>query len=368
MSIVENIPLWMRTIYRLLGVVQFSYKTPTSFSRCIPRIYCIPVFILYGYCCYSYYSIKFMLRNTIVQKVDFIISSVGVLSTTTSLLLFGLRSSKLKLLLLTLDKLKSHSLHEIRQKNYLKNISLVIILLHVLLSLIFPTVFIREVYYFMPVTVGLFDHLFLNEILESVRAEFAIINEELSRHALFTRIITITADGTIQQQSKKEIDFTLRRVEEVILRHCDLVSLVFNINKLFSITTVASMITWFVYVTDIIYYFLQTTAGSKLSLQDWIFISTNASLFFLWLPIMVRMYSRVQKEANETSAFVHDLWNGCSKTEDKDRKIYHLELVSLRLLNNKLYLTANSFFYLDETFCHTMVAAVATYVIILFQF
>ncbi|KAJ3648637.1 hypothetical protein Zmor_020428 [Zophobas morio] len=367
MCILEDIPFWLRIIYRLHGIINFSCSTSGSFySRCFTRLCCVPILAFYTYCCSMWLVRRINGSNTTVDKIDLIVSSVGVLSTTVSLLTFILRSNRLKFFLLQLNELKLNYNRKLKN-DYLKNSVFVVTALLWSFLLVFPRTFVSVAYYVLPAVIGLFDHLFLSEILEFVRLELVLINEELHRKATGMLSIRTTSikNTVIHDLKDKEIYFILARIEEITLRHSDLVVLALDINKLFDITTISSMITWLVYVVDAIYYLIHI---ADISFFDLIFTCLYALLFFLWLPVMARTYRLARKEVNQTSEFVHDIWNQRCQTGNLGKTMLHLQLVSVRLFSNKLCFTAGNFFNLDETFCHIMVGAAATYVVILLQF
>jgi hypothetical protein len=51
---------------------------------------------------------------------------------------------------------------------------------------------------------------------------------------------------------------------------------------------------------------------------------------------------------------VHEIWNFYSSKGEVDKRVRHLQLISVRLLNIKLQFTARHFFNLDWSFCHTV--------------
>ncbi|KAJ3641795.1 hypothetical protein Zmor_028270 [Zophobas morio] len=242
-----------------------------------------------------------------------------------------------------------------RHKNWLKILVLLTVVLHFVYFPVFPVFSVASVYYFMPTAIGLCDHLFLDDILQSISMEFSRINQELK---------TLATEQLYYPE--------MCAIDQLTLPHSDLVTLAIDINKLFDVVTISSMITWLVYAVDCVYFLvhslvLENTNSGKVVLIT--FTALDGLLFVLWLSMMVRMYSRTQREANRTAELVHDVWNRCYKKINGDKKIVRgLELTSVRLFNHKLFFTAGNFFKLDETFCHMMVGAVATYVVILFQF
>ena len=281
MCLVEDIPLIMRTIYRLYGVIQFSCKiTSNSFLPYLYRLYCTPVVVIYGYCCYSWLPFFISEADTNPAQVDLIISIIGIPSALTSLLIFVLRSNQLQILLLKLQTMTPKS--QKRHKNWLKILVLVTVVLHFVYFPIFPVFSVASVYYFMPTAIGLCDHLFLDDILQSISMEFSRINQELNKLAT-------------EQLYYPE----MCAIDQLTLRHSDLVTLAIDINKLFDIFTISSMSTWLVYAVDCVYFLVhslvvENTNSGKVVLIT--FTALDGLLFVLWLSMMVRMYSRTQRE------------------------------------------------------------------------
>ncbi|KAJ3655430.1 hypothetical protein Zmor_014562 [Zophobas morio] len=148
-----------------------------------------------------------------------------------------------------------------------------------------------------------------------------------------------------------------------------MVQLAIDVSKVFDVITIASMVLWFGYVIDMIYISIR----SMLELKSFRLIvlcsqMLNISFFFVWLLIVVRMYTRTEKEANLAIRNVHQIWNKYYSNGDIDEKMRNLQLISLRMLNTKLHFTARNFFALDHTFFHMMIGAVTTYLVILIQF
>lgn len=281
MCLVEDIPLIMRTIYRLYGVIQFSCKiTPNAFSPYLYRLYCTPVVVIYGYCCYSWLPFFISEADTNPAQVDLIISIIGIPSALTSLLIFVLRSNQLQKLLLKLQTMTPKS--QKRHKNWLKILVLLSVVLHFVYFPVFPVFSVASVYYFMPTAIGLCDHLFLDDILQSISTEFSRINQELK---------TLATEQLYYPE--------MCAIDQLTLRHSDLVTLAIDINKLFDIVTISSMITWLVYAVDCVYFLVhslvvENTNSGKVVLIT--FTALDGLLFVLWLSMMVRMYSRTQRE------------------------------------------------------------------------
>ncbi|XP_063923036.1 gustatory and pheromone receptor 39a-like [Zophobas morio] len=216
------------------------------------------------------------------------------------------------------------------------------------------------------------NHLFLTDILEAVRSEFSTINRELQRvinRTDLNLIFPLTKISKIKQLEENDKTFSILRIEQLSFLHYNLVHQLHQVNKLFDITIIISMMLWFGYVIILTYQFMETVVdGYTLDFAATFYLTTNLLFFYLWLLILIRTFSRTQREANKTSAYVHQIWNQYYRKGRLDEKTRHLQLISIRMLNTKLSFTARNFFSLDETFFHTMLAAIVTYVVILVQF
>ncbi|RZB39827.1 7tm 7 domain containing protein [Asbolus verrucosus] len=169
---------------------------------------------------------------------------------------------------------------------------------------------------------------------------------------------------------EEEITFNMLRIQELSHLHYNLVNLTLKINELFGITTIVAMVVWFGYAIDTMYLSVYFTFH-KMTDDTFIlytFYIVYLLFHFSWLFIMVAMFSRTREKANETATYIHKIWNKYASNEEVDRRVRHLQLISVRLLNTKLNFTAKDFFNLDWTFFHTMIAAITTYLVILIQF
>ena len=305
MCLVEDIPFLMRTIYRLHGVIQFSCNTPPkSFLAFFYRLYCLPVVLVYGYCCYSWLGFYINIADTSPAKVDLIISGIGIASSIVSLISFVVRSNKLKILLLELNAIKTKSPEaQKRGTNWMRIGILSTVIIHFVFILVFPAFSDSCVYYFMPTAIGLSNHLFLDEILHSIRWEFTSINKELERYCI----------------ENVALDYQeMCRIDEFTLRHCDLVSVTIDINKLFDIVTISSMIAWLVYAIDFFYYLINSLLVENTRITVLAFGISDALLMLLWFSMMVRMYSRTQNEVTKMlMLFVLLLIFFCRQTEER---------------------------------------------------
>ncbi|KAJ3648628.1 hypothetical protein Zmor_020420 [Zophobas morio] len=151
--------------------------------------------------------------------------------------------------------------------------------------------------------------------------------------------------------------------------HYHLVHLVHESNRIFGTTTLWNTAAWFALVINKIYY----VAYLSLRLSDQVYayyvIQFPLLIFqWTWIFFQIFIWTKVQNEANKTAICVHNIWNILVSTNRVNQETRHLQLIVLKLLNTKLDLSVQGFFPLNCNFLYTIVAAVATYVIILVQF
>ncbi|XP_063904854.1 putative gustatory receptor 28a [Zophobas morio] len=214
--------------------------------------------------------------------------------------------------------------------------------------------------YFSPLfcTVLFILLLLFHNVLEVFCLHFRDINRRLKQE-----VSRVSVALTLSQTVK------FKQLEELSFLHYNLVHLVLAINNLFDVTTLASMVLWFGNIISVLYSLIESFLKDNfLPLQIRFYLFCNVINYLLWLIIVVRMYSRTQREANETSGYIHQIWNQHFQKKNLSEKTRHLQLISCRLLNTKLIFNARGFFRLDETFFHIMIVAVMTYLVILIQF
>ncbi|RZB40827.1 7tm 7 domain containing protein, partial [Asbolus verrucosus] len=228
------------------------------------------------------------------------------------------------------------------------------------------------VYIWFPRFVNASDTLFLRDILYYISDKFELINLQLQRQIcsvdLF-KLFPLTTTNKIKLLEEDDINFNIQRIEELSHMHYNLINLATEIVKLFEITVILSLILWFESIIETVYYIIYMTVN-ELD-QDLIHYGLNVTyvmFLFCWLFVLVSSFSHTQNKANRTATYVHDIWNKYAVSGKVDRRVRHLQLTSIRLLNTKLQFTAMDFFNLDWTLCHTIIAAVTTYVVILIQF
>ncbi|EFA07629.1 gustatory receptor Gr103 [Tribolium castaneum] len=354
MYLFETLPNYMIFVYRSLGIIQFCPKNSHKIVKISPTVLyvCLQLYFLYTSVKFSsdYMTLGF---TGLFHYLD-LLSTVGtVLSMLTSLVMFRKRSKRLKTLLEQTDKI------EIFQTNEKSRLSCIQILLFAgIVGLILLVPFSNSMidlsfFYFIPLFINIFDHMFLCDILNFISSKFGSINHHL-RHQIKTE--------------DEDIKTNIRRVQELSFSHYNLVDLTKKITRLFEITTLAAMGMWFGYMVDGSYYTLHVLVhGSPSFWTDVGFNCMFGVLHFFWLCFVIDGFARTQNTANLAAIYLHDIWNKYLERGKLDRNVRYLQLISIRFYNTKVRFTAMDFFSLDWTFGHLMIAAVATYVVILIE-
>nr|XP_015836805.1 PREDICTED: uncharacterized protein LOC107398168 isoform X2 [Tribolium castaneum] len=367
MPLLDEIPFYWKYIYKIIGIIQFP--TEENASNIVPHLWPLPQNCLFIYICVKYYvSINHLKFLGIFYFVDALTSIGTALSLVISITIFIQRSRDLKKLLLQLKEIKIDSVHrKTRSKaNHYLRIILIITIFYYFLFIPFESEpLFYTLFFIYPGIILLFDHIFLSDILEIICNEFEQINREIKYQTTSHRIIFKT-----KKINDEEINDKMVRAEQLSLCHCDLTALTLNICHHFETTIIVAMITSFNYVTSTVYFLIYFLARSYEANLFVLFGNNFAFLSFyvFWLLLILEMFTRTEKEANITGRYIHDIWNKFEANGNMTKKLRHLQLVSIRFLNNKLEFRARNFFRLDWSFCHTMIAAITTYVIILVQF
>ncbi|XP_068892872.1 putative gustatory receptor 28b [Tenebrio molitor] len=375
MSAFVSAPVFFIYLYKLTGIVQFSTNN-TPFSKFLARLWCLP---LYAYFIYVTVAYSMISRNIlgIFKYVDKMAGYTSGLTMLVSIFMFYRRSDELKSLLTKLDSIEIYLVGNngrySRRDNWVRVGLIGTIVIYILT---FPFVHMNynsSFYYFIPPIVASLNHLFLKDILNCIWDKFELINQHFQRQInsvdLFV-IFPLTKAEKVRTLKEDEITFNIQRIQELSHAHYNLVLLTTRITALFDITTIMSMMMWFGCVIDTIYYIMYVTNND---IEDDVVVVYAANMIYLmfcfyWLFFMVGMFSTTQKKANKTATYVHDIWNKYALKNEVDRRVRHLQLISVRLLNTRLQITAKDFFNLDWTFCHMMIAAITTYLVILIQF
>ncbi|EZA50864.1 ObirGr4 [Ooceraea biroi] len=148
--------------------------------------------------------------------------------------------------------------------------------------------------------------------------------------------------------------------------HCHLCDIAEGVSGFYSLPMLFGITFAFLTLIYNAYYLLVPLLISDEILQYELFINTVLWLAFLMYPIIIltNRISRILNEIGRTGNMVHSL---LSCTLGKEARS-ELKQFSLQLLHRKIRFTANDYFALDNTFFHSMIGTVVTYLVILVQF
>ena len=111
MNFIEDIPLYLRTIYRFCGIIQFTYEDSSSrCSQIFSRLWPIPLFLFFCYSCVLWFRhliVVINLLNLNILQVEVMMTIWAAFTEITCMVVFTLRSQKLKMLLLKLDEFRN---------------------------------------------------------------------------------------------------------------------------------------------------------------------------------------------------------------------------------------------------------------------
>ncbi|EFA01382.1 gustatory receptor 138 [Tribolium castaneum] len=342
MNLLPNTPLLLQHIYKLLGITQF-FSNDSIYSKIFGRLLCLPLYVYYFYT-HVTFSISFYHSNLVIILIGrFIQNMINFTYILISLVFFYKRSDKIRSSLITLHKLNLDK----NTNSWNKWMRVILVLLFASNILQFPFFGESFGYAFCSCytgTVFLFETLFLDDIFSLVLIKFKSINQQIP--------------------SLQHID----ELDNITHHYCLLVDLTNEIINHFAMNLLLTFLFWFGYFVVTIYFAL---CFVTLKVVWWrSFFSVSAFILYetQWLFMVINSFSQIQIEAEKIGSHVHEIWNQFTTKGKIDRRIRHLELLSIRLFYIKVELTVNGFFNLDWAFCHLIIAALATYSVILIQF
>jgi hypothetical protein len=306
MCLMEELPFCLALFYKFIGIVQFSCKnTSSTFSRYLPRFWSVPVCALHFSCYYFWLTSTYFDKKNLTatfQKVDMVASVVSSFTMITSIVIFKWRSNKLKFLLLKLKDIQT-TLSPETHKQRLNWFEIIFIVTGVVnfIAIIYIYDYSSVILFstYLSAGVSSFDHLFLNNVLKSIRNQFDSINQSLQtevQRVAFHKTFSLNGARKVE---KLDIGHNIRRIQELSLHHLDLVNLSLDVSKLFDITTIVSTIMLFGYIIDTVYIFLldviNGTKGDSTLVLVLPFLGLNILFYFLWVCLMVGMYSCTQE-------------------------------------------------------------------------
>ncbi|KYM88345.1 Putative gustatory receptor 28a [Atta colombica] len=203
--------------------------------------------------------------------------------------------------------------------------------------------------YFLLVTIIQTDFADVNRAIQSL---IRINTSDLQLQSLY-RTHIIVNNSTIHQLLQ------LRNV------HCHLCKITEDVSSFYSLPLLFGIVFFFLTLIYSGYFFF-----SFLLTDDILNYSYNIGviiwIIFLIYPIylLTSKITRILIEMKKTGNIVHDLLNCAIGKEIKAE----LKKFSFQLLHRKIQFTANGYFMLDNTFLHSLIGTVVTYLIIFVQF
>jgi hypothetical protein len=360
MCLLQEVPTVLKCLFRLTGIIQFSSTIQSSFlSKILSRFWCIP---FYSYIIYlSVYFNMYVLdeRTTDISLSAHKIKNCGNIAyLLISVVCFYRRSNNIKLLLLKLNKNRYHSFinNSLKCRNWLG------IILFVVLSLTFVCAPFLDIglnyliYDMFPLTLSSLDILFLTEIMNTAFSKFKQLNCIMQRQVSspdFFNLFHLSKGARIQDLDENEITFNIQRIQELSHFHSDLVDTANEICQNFEITIIVELVGWFENIIIIIYTGISLIVNKENRYPSEYAICIIFTFYlFCWLFVLIESFTRVQNQADLTAFYIHDVWNKYAGDGKIDRRIRHLQLISMRLQINKINFTARNFFKLDWHSCH----------------
>jgi hypothetical protein len=307
MCVLEDIPIWMRLLFRLHGVIQFPTKTSTdTLSKTVPRLWCIPLYVCYFYICVMWLTNSFATpyANEVMHNVEITALLLGTILMGLNIVVFYRRNNSLHLLLLKINDIKvvlmpTSSIIPHQSSDWLELIVFVLYLINIIFAFFFDMA-IYFLFCYIPITTSCLNHVFLSKVLANIRHQFDVIDQYLQKQINCVDLHTIfpfTKVEKIRELKEAEKSFNIYRMEELSLLHYDLVNLAVAVSRLFDVTTMVAMVVWFVWVIDT-FYMLVIFAVNQIQMESPfinLFMTTSSLFFLVWFFLMVRMYSRTQQ-------------------------------------------------------------------------
>ncbi|KAJ3648629.1 hypothetical protein Zmor_020420 [Zophobas morio] len=205
----------------------------------------------------------------------------------------------------------------------------------------------------IPIVANVFELVFVGDVISTLQEKFRSVNKLL------------------QMEQEHLTRQSICRLQKISHQHYDLVGLAKQANYIFGVTFLTGMATLVCSAIDGIYFTLYIYANYSNNFESFKFFVFNIIWLgsqISWLYVLIKLWSDSEEEANAVSGYIHDMWNKYTTNNDLCIYIRHLELIAIRCAGTKVKFTAKDFVPLDWNLMHTVVAALATYVVILIQF
>jgi hypothetical protein len=391
MSLVRQIPNWLKWIFRFVGLLQVSHEPTTKiFFKLLPLPFWCYHFKITLMALLYFSSVQYLGVQNILKYSDAVACFTASLSSCSYFVVFYKRNYRLEKLIESIDAvddLVTKSTPE-RTRYWSRNILLSLMFVNLLLVLcgisVLITIEFHLMYYNILILYGL-EVVFMEVFLNSLKINIELINSSIIKEKISIELTQLVPQtNPVKVRTVKNV---IVRIQELSHRHYQLTNLIVETNRVFEITMLAGIATWFTNLITEAYYIIymiprlsDSTSGFILTQILWTFYYCQLIYF------QIRMWNDVQNEANKTVIYVHDIWNMLVSNGEINSNVRHLQLISTRLMGTKLEATVKGYFPLNWTFflyCNVnycsrlfslvncwlqIISAVATYVIILIQF
>ncbi|XP_020292580.1 putative gustatory receptor 28b isoform X2 [Pseudomyrmex gracilis] len=205
------------------------------------------------------------------------------------------------------------------------------------------------VQYFLLVTVIQADFADVNRAIQSLSGTPDLYSQSVYR----TRRVVVSNSTVYQLLKLRDAHSHLCEISE-------------NISEFFSMPILFGITFFFLTLIYNGYYLLSPLLMSDEVLEYKIFSNTVFWLIFLIYPVclLTNRITKISNEIGKTGNVVHDLLS-CAVGKKAEAE---LKQFSLQLLHRNIRFTVNGYFSLDNSFLHSLIGTVATYLVILVQF
>ncbi|EFA07623.2 gustatory receptor 129 [Tribolium castaneum] len=355
MTLLPTTPHYLKFFYQLTGFVQFSYNE--SLESLLSRLWCLPFYLYSLYLCFYFNSSDAYSGTGIFFYISIFSNSVNVFSIFTTFWICYTRSTSLRQILSQISQIQV-DVKQTSENNWhtFCIIGLLMANIATLLVVNTPKNFITYLY-MLPLVINCAINLLIRDVLNLVFCKFESVNYQLGRQVTsknLKEIFPSTKINRIEVLQDIEVDNDMKLVENLSHIHYNLVKLSFMVCENFEITIIANLILWFEKIIETVYYAVYISINETINnlVVDYVINLLFVAYSFYWLFTLIGHFCRVEREANKTATIVHDIWNKVAVERKFDKRIRHLQLVSVKLLNTKLKFTARNFFTLDWTCCH----------------
>ncbi|KAL6266647.1 hypothetical protein P5V15_003486 [Pogonomyrmex californicus] len=205
--------------------------------------------------------------------------------------------------------------------------------------------------YFLLVTVIQADFDDVNRAIQSLSR---INTPDIRPQSLYQTRRIVVSNSTVHQ---------LLQLRDM---HCHLCEISENVSDFYSLPVLCAITFLFLTLIYNGYYLISPLLMADEILKYEVLSNTIFWIIFLIYPIslLANRITKILNEIRKTGNVVHSLLSCAIGKETKSE----LKQFSLQLLHRKIQFTANGYFVLDNTFLHSLIGTVVTYLVILVQF